>query len=70
MKEETTQLITDIYGIFQEREANMFDAYVATMSIAASIAANHGVTEDEFLRDCRESFEDGSTVSKMNFTIN
>lgn len=70
MKEETTQLIMDIYGIFHEREANMFDAYVAAMSIASSIAANHGITEEEFLRDCKECFADGATVDKMNLTLN
>lgn len=70
MKEETTQLIMDIYGIFHTRESNMFDAYLATLSIACSIAANHGITEEEFLRDCKECFADGVTVDKMNFTIN
>jgi len=67
-KEETTQLIVDIYKIFHDKESNMFDAYLATLSITASIAATHGVTEEEFLRDCKESYADGKTVDSV--TIN
>jgi hypothetical protein len=70
MKDETAQLIMDIYAIFHERETNMFDAYIATLSIASSIAANHGVTTKEFLGDCKDCFADGQTVSKQSFTIN
>ena len=67
-KEETTQLIVDIYKIFHDKESNMFDAYLATLSITASIAATHGVTEEEFLRDCKDSFADGQKID--NITIN
>ena len=67
-KEKTTQLIVDIYKMFYDRESNMFDAYLATLSITASIAATHGVTEQEFLRDCKESFADGKTIDPV--TIN
>ena len=70
MKEETTKIVVEIYKIFHDAEANVFDAYVATMSIAASLAANHGITEEEFLRDCKDCFADGKTVDKMSFTIN
>lgn len=67
-KEKTTQLIVDIYEMFYERESNMFDAYLATLSITASIAATHGVTEEEFLRDCKDSFADGQKIDRI--TIN
>ncbi len=67
-KEETTQLIVDIYKIFHDKESNMFDAYLATLSITASIAATHGVTEEEFLRDCKDSFADGQKIDSI--TIN
>lgn len=70
MKEDTTKLIIEIYKIFHDKESNMFDAYLATLSIAASIAANHGVTESEFLRDCKDCFADGETVKMQSFTIN
>ena len=70
MKDETTDLIVNIYKIFHEKESNMFDAYVATMSIAASIAARHGITSEEFIRDCKDCFADGETVSKTGVTIN
>ena len=70
MKDETTDLIVNIYKIFHDKESNMFDAYVATMSIAATIAARHGITSEEFIRDCKDCFADGETVSKTGVTIN
>lgn len=67
-KKETTELVTDIYKIFYDKESNMMAAYVATMSIASSIAQSIGITQEEFLRDCKDSFADGETVGKV--TIN
>jgi hypothetical protein len=70
MKDETVRLITGIYEIFERENPPMLDAYIAAMSIAASIAANNGVTEEEFIRDCKDSFADGKAVSITKFTIN
>ena len=67
-KKETTELVTDIYKIFYDKESNMMAAYVATMSIASSIAQSIGITQEEFLRDCKDSFSDGETIGKI--TIN
>lgn len=69
-KDDTTKLVVGIYKLFEEQNPHMLDAYVATMSIAASIAARYGITSEEFLRDCKASFADGETASNMKFTIN
>ena len=69
-KDDTTKLVVGIYKLLEEQNPHTFDAYVATMSIAATIAARNGITEEEFIRDCKDCFADGKTVSKMGVTIN
>ena len=69
-KDDTTKLVIGIYKLLEEQNPHMLDAYVATMSVAATIAARHGITKEEFMRDCKDCFADGETVSKTGVTIN
>ena len=59
MKDETTNLIIGIYGLFHEQEVTMLDAFIATMSIACSIARSHDMSKESFLQECEECFGDG-----------
>jgi hypothetical protein len=69
-KNDTTKLVIGIYKLLEEQNPHMLDAYVATMSVAATIAARYGITSEEFIRDCTDCFADGETVSKKGITFN
>ena len=59
MNDETIELVIGIYDMFQEQEVTMLEAFIATLSIACTIARNHNMSKENFLQECEDCFEDG-----------
>ncbi len=59
MSDETTKLVIGIYDVFQEQEVTMLEAFMATLSIATSIAKSHNMSKENFLKECEDCFGDG-----------